>query len=312
MKRPGRASHTSGDSLIYPKHYEFVLGPLRPVWAHVTRYPAVAPWEFDIHGEAELGVVLTGEQERGFEGVSFPACPGDVWLAAMWEPHGYRVVAPNTKVVCVHFPPEYLEDEMLGDIPWISLFAMPPAHRPRVSDGRTRAQTLGIARQLEEEVAREPLGWQQGVRLNMLSILLTLRRVWRPSVWDSSRAHGYANGVARFMPVIAELRTTPSRQIHVEDAAAKCGLSASHFRRVFRRTMGVSFGQFCLRARLAFAAHLLTTTELTAEAVAEQAGFTDASHLHHAFVKQHGCTPAGYRRRFAGSAKQPLPQSGRA
>jgi AraC-like DNA-binding protein len=59
--------------------------------------------------------------------------------------------------------------------------------------------------------------------------------------------------------------------------------------------MGLSFGKFCRRARLAYAAQLLLTTDLPVEAVARTAGFSDASHLHHSFVETYGATPARYR-----------------
>ncbi len=59
--------------------------------------------------------------------------------------------------------------------------------------------------------------------------------------------------------------------------------------------MGVTFGRFALRARLAFAAHRLLSTDLSVEAIAAEANFTDASHLHRHFVKHYGQTPRAYR-----------------
>ncbi len=62
--------------------------------------------------------------------------------------------------------------------------------------------------------------------------------------------------------------------------------------------MGVGFAQFGLRARAAIASHLLLTTGLTAQHVAERSGFVDASHLHRAFVNYYHCTPTEYRQRL--------------
>jgi AraC family transcriptional regulator len=87
-------------------------------------------------------------------------------------------------------------------------------------------------------------------------------------------------------------------RLSLGDAAAACGFSVSHFKRVFRQAMGVSFGQFCLHARLALAANHLVTTELPEQLIAEEAGFGDASHLHHSFHKHFGTTPGRYRRRM--------------
>jgi transcriptional regulator GlxA family with amidase domain len=59
--------------------------------------------------------------------------------------------------------------------------------------------------------------------------------------------------------------------------------------------MGLTFGKFALRNRVAHAASVLLSTDLPLEAIAGEYGFGDASHLHHAFVKQYGCTPVQYR-----------------
>jgi AraC-like DNA-binding protein len=61
--------------------------------------------------------------------------------------------------------------------------------------------------------------------------------------------------------------------------------------------MGTSFGQFSLRARLGYAAHRLLASDLTVEAIAQRAGFVDASHFHRTFVRHYGCTPRTYRER---------------
>ena len=87
----------------------------------------------------------------------------------------------------------------------------------------------------------------------------------------------------------------PAARKAIPEAAATCGLSVSQFGYVFRNVMGLSFGKFCMRARLAYVAQLLLGTNLSVEAIAQETGFADASHLHHAFVQTYGSTPARYR-----------------
>jgi transcriptional regulator GlxA family with amidase domain len=59
--------------------------------------------------------------------------------------------------------------------------------------------------------------------------------------------------------------------------------------------MGLSFGKFRRRAHLAYAAHLLLTTDHTMDAIAAEAGFVDGSHLHRHFVERYRTTPGEYR-----------------
>jgi AraC-like DNA-binding protein len=81
----------------------------------------------------------------------------------------------------------------------------------------------------------------------------------------------------------------------VDEAASRCGLGRAQFSLVFRDTMGMSFGRFCLRSRLGFVAEMLLSTDLPTQAIAQRAGFVDGSHMHRAFVARYGCTPGQYR-----------------
>ncbi len=48
-----------------------------------------------------------------------------------------------------------------------------------------------------------------------------------------------------------------------------CGLSRTRFSALFTKTMGTSFGQFCLQIRLGHVARLLLTTDRTIETIAD-------------------------------------------
>jgi AraC-like DNA-binding protein len=149
------------------------------------------------------------------------------------------------------------------------MFAAPPDQRPRVESEGTREVTLAAAEELRREMKERGRGWLSAMRLGILRLLLAVGREWQP--WH------------------------PSGRLSLEEAAAACGLSASQFSHIFRHTMGLSYGSFRARTRLGYAAQLLLTTDQPVECIAEQLGFVDASHLHHAFTKVYGCTPARYR-----------------
>jgi len=61
--------------------------------------------------------------------------------------------------------------------------------------------------------------------------------------------------------------------------------------------MGLSYAKYCLRVRLALAAHCILHTESTLDTVAADTGFFDVSHLAKMFSRNYGCTPSEYRRR---------------
>jgi AraC-like DNA-binding protein len=277
------------------RRLEHALSPGVPL-AEVTVRPGPEPLGLELHSGLELGLMLSGTAERHFQSYVVPGIPGDVWLCAMWEPHGRRVTSAQEENIVLMFLPDYLGEETLGDLPWLSLFAAPPEQRPRVTTDEMRAEVLSLGEEMKQEILRKRRGWETALRLSVLKLLFTLSRDWRPP--DAGRITKLSTtNLSRIMPALTTLHTTVAHRVSLPEAAAACGLSRSRFSLLFHETMGLSFSKFCLRARLAVVAQKLVTTDLSTEDIATQLDFVDASHLHRCFARHYGCTPAVYRRR---------------
>jgi len=249
----------------------------------------------DVHRGLELGVLLRGEQERVFQDFSTTARAGDVWLSAMWEPHAWRAKVPGTQAVVCTFLPEFIGEESLLGVSWLTPFAAAPARRPKVRTPQMRRHMLDIGKELHREVVSRSPGWQSALRIGVLRVLLCLIRQWETPKPREGSGPIYASRLSRVMPVLEMVHADPDRPLSVAEAASVCGLSRSRFTAVFRQTTGLGFAAFRLRARLAFTARRLLTTEDTVARIAAEGGFVDASHLHRAFVKRYGCTPRQFR-----------------
>jgi AraC-like DNA-binding protein len=281
-----------------------------PLWAATHWHTYAGPPALSIHAGLEVGVVLAGREDVQLGECVIAGSPGDVWLCAMSEPHTYRVVAPDTRNIVLVFLPSFLGEEMLGQRPWLALFAAPPIERPRVTSPALRAKVLAIAQELQREIEEKEDGWQTAVRLDLLRLLFYLSRGWDHAGAAHTRRRSFAGALSRIMPALTLLYNRIPRPVSRADAAQACGLGRSRFTMLFRETMGVSFQTFRRRAHIAFAANMLLTTDLSLESVAEKTGFADASHLHRSFVREYGYTPGEYRRqastlRSPGVAEQP-------
>jgi len=270
-----------------------------PLYAGVWDPAPRSPLTMDIHQGLEIGMVLRGKVERHFEGFTFTAKPGDVHLCAPWEPHGWRVIVPNTSQVVLIFLPEVLEDEHFREVPWLGFFMPTPAQRPRTADGAMRRELLTIGWQIHHEAREMPRHWLAAVRLRLFDLMLALHRHWQP-IEALSLPPLRSGSFGRLMPAVNLVHSDPARQVTPGIAAAACGLRRSQFNTLFRRAMGISFGSFCRRARLAYVAQLLLTTDLSTDAIAGETGFVDGSHLHRTFVHYYDLTPGDYRRRNRG------------
>ena len=77
--------------------------------------------------------------------------------------------------------------------------------------------------------------------------------------------------------------------------AERAGVSERHLTRLFLREVEVTPGRFVRRSRTEAAAQLLTTTDLTVEAVASRCGFGTPETLRQAFQSRYGVSPSHYR-----------------
>jgi AraC-like DNA-binding protein len=290
-------------SFVTPR-YELERPGRQRLWCGWTEAGRPTALDIHVHRGLEVGVVLTGEEQVLFTGHTLNCRSGDVWMCNSWEPHGWRITTPHTETVVMIFAAEFLEDEAVGDAPWLTLFAAPPALRPRAASPELRRQVLTIGRELRREsMAKRPY-WEQLAKLDLLRLLVELVRDWehRDIPGLSTPTGAETRDLPRLMPALAAVHACPWRKLEVEEAAAACGLSVSRFRSLFRRVLHSSYGRFCLHARLSYAAHLLVRSDHPVSAVAEEAGFTDGSHLHRRFVERYACTPVEFRnRRGSGS-----------
>jgi AraC family transcriptional regulator len=95
-------------------------------------------------------------------------------------------------------------------------------------------------------------------------------------------------------------------KLRIQDVAAHLNYSPNYFSRVFRSTLGITYSQYVLNARLDQAKRLLMTTDIPICEVALICGLADQSHLTRAFSKAVGVPPSLWRRRFCSS--KPLKQ----
>ena len=109
-----------------------------PLLVRQAESPPSSSVRLDLHPNAELGIVLAGEMERVFTDTTTVLHAGDVWLQAMWEPHGFHVPAPGCHYVVLLFLPGFLGEETIGGLPWLAPFAVPP-----VAGRRRRAPLHG-------------------------------------------------------------------------------------------------------------------------------------------------------------------------
>lgn len=90
-------------------------------------------------------------------------------------------------------------------------------------------------------------------------------------------------------------------------AARIDGMSDAKFRRELKKLGALPPGELIRKARIRFAAKLLTHTRLLVKQIAERSGYASEKHFSDAFRAEHGCTPSNYRRTAINARKQKGP-----
>jgi len=84
--------------------------------------------------------------------------------------------------------------------------------------------------------------------------------------------------------------------IRLDAVAGEAGMSASHFSRIFRKVMGLSYQGYLNSCRITKAKNLLRTSPWSITEIATSIGFADSTGFGRIFKKLTGQTPSAYRR----------------
>jgi len=92
------------------------------------------------------------------------------------------------------------------------------------------------------------------------------------------------------------LNTHLDGDVDLQQVAAVCDLSLSHFARAFRQTYGKPPYRWLIERRIDKAKDLLMNTRLPLSDIAVRCGFTDQSGFNRSFKRMYGITPGIWRR----------------
>jgi AraC family transcriptional regulator len=123
-----------------------------------------------------------------------------------------------------------------------------------------------------------------------------------------SRTYGYippggkvlARGLARWQESLAKelLINRIAGNIHLDEVASSCGLTADNFSRMFGRTTGMPPYRWLNLQRIERAKHLLKSSHESLAEIALACGFANQSHFTRTFSRVVGSSPGEWRRQI--------------
>ena len=270
------------------------------------------------HDDVEINLVLDGQLHYLFGGQPLTIREGEIAVFWAAQPHG--LVDSRTGDMCwLHVPFSMFLAWGLPEAQTAPLLSAQPliTHAPDLA-----RRIAHMAERWGEEVGgAEPGGGagaatadgaggadgssrgdDESTEIALLEIQAAMRRVLRASSRANPEAPSDGGGsvpAARLRQVstMAQyVRDHHRSPVTVADIASAVHLAPSHAMTVFRRTAGVTLGDYVTMCRVAEAQRLLLTTSLKVTEIAEEAGFGSLSSFYEHVSAACGMTPREYRR----------------
>ena len=115
----------------------------------------------------------------------------------------------------------------------------------------------------------------------------------------------YSDQYLRLIPAQQLLDTEYMMDHSVASLASLCGLSETHFRRLFHKLFGCSPTEYRLQKRLLRAKDLLLSGEYSITEAAQSVGFSDGNYFARMFRRETGMSPTAYVRQMIAENELP-------
>jgi AraC family transcriptional regulator len=214
--------------------------------------------------------------------------PGDLKIVPAGVPRVWETESATTKLSMeISAPLLYSVAETMGVKNPGAVAVLPQLH---LNDARIEHIGWAVKAELE---SRDPLGRVYGEGLGVALAAHMLRkyaRLGEPRTGDRLSRR-------RLARALDYVRANLASDLSLFELAKVAGVSPSHFKTLFKQTVGMAVHQFVIRARVDYAAGILQHDDAPLADVALQAGFANQSHLARCMRRIMGVTPGQLRTR---------------
>jgi len=138
------------------------------------------------------------------------------------------------------------------------------------------------------------LGYELAVSSRIKNILLLLLRN------DERLQLNYTDNrlLGRVQPAVDYVERNLGEKLSVADASSLLNMSYTHFIKMFKKAVGMSFTDFVVYKRIKKAEQQLLTSDISIAEVADSVGISNLGHFYEMFRRMNGCSPKQFRDRL--------------
>lgn len=309
-----------------------VLEVTRLATSTVTRAELAPPWGFEIDPSAELAIhiVQRGSCWLHAEGHQHPMRMGEGDVAFIRHgvahgvtdapdsprlPYGHGLdvardraltLSPTerlkaTRILCAKYSFQPVTAHpLIGQLPPIALIRAPTVQCNR---------QLHLLTQLLDAEADEAMAGDLLLPRLIDGLLILVLRAWISEQEEESSGWVSALRNPEVARALSCLHQRPHEPWTVERLAQEVGQSRATLSRRFVSLVGEPPASYLARWRMSLAAHLLSNSDLSIEAVASKVGYESAAALSKAFRRTHGVAPGRFRTWSLSKSQGDVPQA---
>ena len=136
--------------------------------------------------------------------------------------------------------------------------------------------------------------WEERTEFYIFKSKILLEQIMLAIYDINSNSRVQINPDSKLSPAINYINRFYDKEISVEELAAICKLSVSHFRKIFKEQIGISPLQYREALRINWAKQLLKSDLFTISEIAEKLGYYDIYHFSKSFKNHIGLSPKQY------------------
>lgn len=171
-----------------------------------------------------------------------------------------------------------------------------PVHITRAME--QYSQVMECIRSMDVLCRNKAYGYELGIKGALFTLLGLLAGVYAPA-----GAEGPRKSREKMKMILEYVENHYGEKIAVQDGAALCYYSNSHFMKYFKQYMGIPFTRYLNDFRLEKAGGFLGSTAMTVTDVAQCCGFDNLSYFNRLFRQKYHLTPGAYRKGLQGGSQ---------
>lgn len=145
------------------------------------------------------------------------------------------------------------------------------------------------------EMEQKQYGYQTLLNAKIQELFTYLLRLWLANGLDTDTLYAPAKEEESIYSITEYIDCHSAEDLRVADLAKLCNMSYSYFAKTFREVYGQSCKKYIESLRLSKVEDLLLFTSFDLNYISQETGFSDCSHLIHAFKEKYGTTPHQFR-----------------